>query len=239
MLALAAIMAFGPPAAAKGSDSNGTKPQATRFGPGDLKEVEAFADAFFASDSFRSSGAPGAVVAIVTDNQVLLDKGYGMANAEKRIPMTADTVVRSAMAIGYDSSGEAIAPYAYTPTAAPHGSMHSASRDMTRFMMAHLNGGGLDGHRLLSGAAAKEMRRFQYAIHPKKPNMTYGFEAALHPLHNGRHVIEKALGLFGPDTVPGTDGRIDVRAADPLLRQEAAYMLYHAFQGLYREGGVF
>ncbi|MFD3274260.1 serine hydrolase [Paenibacillus dendritiformis] len=336
-LALAAIMAFGPTAAAKGPDNIGTEAQAARFGPGDLKEVEAFADEFFAGDSFRSSGAPGAVVAIVKDNQVLLDKGYGMANAEKRIPMTADTVVRiasisksvtatavmqladqgriglddnieaylgeglklnnpfkepvtikhllthttgfdytdmdakdihtdfgqytsmeqylrermpsvvrkpgdmfkydnfanllqgyiveqvsgmpfehymennifkplgmtnsgfvmdtgtrSAMAVGYDSSGAAIAPYAYTPTIAPHGSMHSTSRDMTRFMMAHLNSGELDGNRILSGSAAAEMHRFHYAIHPKKPNMTYGFEAALHPLHNGRHVIEKA-----------------------------------------------
>nr|WP_242069305.1 serine hydrolase [Paenibacillus dendritiformis] len=330
-------MAFGPSAAAQGTQNIGTKPPTEPFGPSVLKEVEAFADAFFASDSFRSSGAPGAVVAIVKNNQVLLDKGYGMANAEKRIPMTADTVVRiasisksvtatavmqladqgriglddnieaylgeglklnnpfkepvtvkhllthttgfdytdmdakdihtdfdqytsmeqylrermpsvvrksgemfkydnianllqgyiveqvsdmpfeqymennifkplgmthsgfvldpgtrSAMAVGYDSSGQAIAPYAYTPTIAPHGSMHSTSRDMARFMMAHLNGGELDGHRILSGTAAKEMHRFQYAIHPKKPNMTYGFEAALHPLHNGRHVIEKA-----------------------------------------------
>ncbi|WCF10790.1 serine hydrolase [Paenibacillus thiaminolyticus] len=336
-LALAAVMAFGPSAAAKGSDHIGTEAQAARFSPGDLKRVEAFANEFFASDSFRSSGAPGAVVAIVKDNQVLLNKGYGMANAETRIPMTADTVVRiasisksvtatavmqlvdqgriglddnieaylgeglklsnpfkepvtikhllthttgfdytdmdmkdihtdfgqytsmeqylqermpsvvrkpgdmfkydnfanllqgyiveqvsempfeqymenhifkplgmthsgfvmdadtrSSMAVGYDSSGAAIAPYAYTPTIAPHGSMHSTSSDMTRFMMAHLNSGELDGHRILSGSAAEEMHRFHYAIHPKKPNMTYGFEAALHPLHNGRHVIEKA-----------------------------------------------
>lgn len=95
-LALAAVMAFGPSASAKGSAHIGTEAQAARFSPGDLKRVEAFADEFFASDSFRSSGAPGAVVAIVKENQVLINKGYGMANAETRIPMTADTVVRIA-----------------------------------------------------------------------------------------------------------------------------------------------
>lgn len=45
-LALAAVMAFGPSAAAKGSDHIGTEAQAARFSPGDLKRVEAFADEF-------------------------------------------------------------------------------------------------------------------------------------------------------------------------------------------------
>lgn len=305
------------------------------------KELENFVDSFFASGILEQTGAPGAAVAIVKKDRVLLTKGYGYANTEENIPFTPDTIfriasitkafaataamqvveqglvdlneniesylggltlrnpfdepvtmkhllthttgfdytdvkpsdihydfnrrtsmeeflrermpsvrhkpgevykydnianllqgyiveqvtgmpfetymeehifqplgmkhsgfipdasVRSAMAIGYAPDGSPILPYAITPTVAPHGGMYSTAHDMARFMMAHLNGGALDGNRILSEASIRDMHTFHYAVHPKKPNMTYGFEASFHELHNGRYVIEKAGDIDG------------------------------------------
>ncbi|MEL7029696.1 MAG: serine hydrolase domain-containing protein, partial [Pseudomonadota bacterium] len=42
-----------------------------------------------------SSPTPGAVLAIVEDGAVVLAKGYGYADVEAKIPMTADTVLRA------------------------------------------------------------------------------------------------------------------------------------------------
>jgi len=49
---------------------------------------------------------PGVAVAIVKDNQLLLAKGYGLRNVEKKLPMTADTL----LAIG--SSSKAFTTFA-------------------------------------------------------------------------------------------------------------------------------
>ena len=51
-------------------------------------------DAFFAD--FNRTDAPGASVTVIQDGQVLLAKGYGLANVEEKIPCTPETNFRLA-----------------------------------------------------------------------------------------------------------------------------------------------
>ena len=60
--------------------------------PLDPADLEAFADAFFAVQ-MAERHIPGAVLIVVQDGKVLLSKGYGFANREKRIPMDPETTV--------------------------------------------------------------------------------------------------------------------------------------------------
>ncbi|HPH97107.1 MAG TPA: serine hydrolase domain-containing protein [Anaerolineaceae bacterium] len=56
----------------------------------DLQEVEAFFDGAM-STAIDSAYVPGAVVVVVKDGEVLLSKGYGYADLEKRIPVNPAT----------------------------------------------------------------------------------------------------------------------------------------------------
>src|SRR6516225_5805419 len=55
-------------------------------------DLAAFADTYVAAQLMRTNAA-GAVVSVVKDGTVLVCRGYGYADVEKRIPMTADTLV--------------------------------------------------------------------------------------------------------------------------------------------------
>ncbi|MDR6718615.1 serine hydrolase [Paenibacillus sp. 2003] len=60
-------------------------------GPKDSKEVEAFANAVFA-DKMKEFNTVGSNFVVVKDGKVLLSKGYGYADREKKIPVDKDTV---------------------------------------------------------------------------------------------------------------------------------------------------
>jgi len=60
-------------------------------GPRDAKELEAFADSVFA-DVMKKYNTVGSNFAVVADGKVLLSKGYGYADKEKKIPVDKDTV---------------------------------------------------------------------------------------------------------------------------------------------------
>lgn len=80
---------------------------------------------------------------------------------------------------GYDELNQPMEPYVFAPTIMPHGGMLSTAADMSRFMIAFLNGGAApDGNRILSETSVEEMSMFRSAIHPILPDTTYGFEAA-------------------------------------------------------------
>nr|WP_242069438.1 serine hydrolase [Paenibacillus dendritiformis] len=51
------------------------------------QDVEAFADEFFARRDVKALGVPGALFVVVKDGKVLLQKGYGYADAEKKVPV--------------------------------------------------------------------------------------------------------------------------------------------------------
>ena len=56
------------------------------------QETESFINQFFAQPEVKSA-LKGAVVTVVHDQQIVLNKGYGYANAEKQIPVDADSTL--------------------------------------------------------------------------------------------------------------------------------------------------
>ncbi|NTU31600.1 serine hydrolase [Brevibacillus sp. HB1.1] len=64
-------------------------------GPVDAKEVEAFADPLFA-EKMKKYNVNGSSFVVVRDGKVIVNKGYGFANKEKKIPVDKDTVFQIA-----------------------------------------------------------------------------------------------------------------------------------------------
>lgn len=62
------------------------------IGPQDPKEVEQFADDFFSRPEIKDSMA-GAAFVVVKGDKVLLKKGYGYADVDKKLPVDADRTV--------------------------------------------------------------------------------------------------------------------------------------------------
>jgi CubicO group peptidase (beta-lactamase class C family) len=60
--------------------------------PTDPEELEAFIDAFFA-EQMEVSHLPGAVFVLVKDGEILLSKGYGYADLERRRPVVPDETI--------------------------------------------------------------------------------------------------------------------------------------------------
>ncbi|WP_188067363.1 serine hydrolase [Brevibacillus brevis] len=60
-------------------------------GPLDAKEVEAFADQLFA-EKMKKFNVNGSNFVVIRDGKVLVNKGYGFADKEKKIPVDKDTV---------------------------------------------------------------------------------------------------------------------------------------------------
>lgn len=58
----------------------------------------------------------------------------------------------------------------------PASDINSTATDMARFMIANLQYGALDGRRILSEKAAREMQKTQFRNHPLIPGWAYGFQ---------------------------------------------------------------
>jgi len=58
----------------------------------------------------------------------------------------------------------------------PASDINSTATDMARFMIANLQYGAIDGKRILSEKAAREMQKTQFRNHPKIPGWAYGFQ---------------------------------------------------------------
>lgn len=80
---------------------------------------------------------------------------------------------------GYDLYQQPVETYAFVPTVMPEGGMLSTADDISKFMLAFLNGGALGSQRILTEQSVEEMSIYRSAIHPLLPNTTYGFEAQL------------------------------------------------------------
>ncbi|MGZ8360233.1 MAG: serine hydrolase domain-containing protein, partial [Allosphingosinicella sp.] len=107
----------------------------------------------------------------------------GMRNSSMRQPLPAN--MRAQMATGYQrASGEPVPFEIVGP--APAGSLSSTGADMSRFMLAHLNGGELNGQRILSDETARQMHRTAApGIGPLDRMLLGFFETNI----NGRNVI--------------------------------------------------
>ncbi len=104
------------------------------------------------------------------------------------------------LAVGYRYARGAYLPYAldyvYTTPAA---GLYTTASDMTRFMIAHLEGGALDGSRILEEATVAEMHRRHFVHHPRLRGRAYGFSEWL---ENGQRA------LFHDGSMPGFNSRL-------------------------------
>ncbi|WP_246873871.1 serine hydrolase [Paenibacillus dendritiformis] len=103
--------------------------------------------------------------------------------------LTQELVPR--LAVGYGPDNKAAPLYNFVPNDMPHGGMVTTGSDMAKFMLAYLNKGKLGDRRILQEDTVNEMGTTHLAIHPKMPNMAYGFEYALQDDYNGQYVIGK------------------------------------------------
>ncbi|MED4730768.1 beta-lactamase family protein [Aneurinibacillus migulanus] len=105
--------------------------------------------------------------------------------------------IKAKLATGYNAANKPFPVYTSNPIEQPEGGMFSTGKDMAAFMMAHLNKGTIEGHKILDKDTAEMMQSIHYAIHPKLPNMAYGFETYYHSSHNNQFVIGKGGDLPG------------------------------------------
>lgn len=103
--------------------------------------------------------------------------------------LTQDLIPR--LAVGYGPDNKATQLYNFIPNDMPYGGMLTTGSDMAKFMMAYLNKGKLGDNRILKEETVKEMGKTHIAIHPKVPNMAYGFEYSYQESYNGQYVIGK------------------------------------------------
>lgn len=101
------------------------------------------------------------------------------------------------MAVGYNSKNQPYKPYLDSPTISPSGGMLSTSSDISRFMLAQLNGGKLGASSILKPDTVADMQKVHIGISPELPNMAYGFEMFYQNFYNGQHVIGKSGDLNG------------------------------------------
>jgi CubicO group peptidase (beta-lactamase class C family) len=76
----------------------------------------------------------------------------------------------------------------------PVGLAYATAADMGRFLLAHLNGGVIDGEEVLPASAIRRMQREQFTHDPRLPGMSYGF---LNQDVGGRRALAHAGGVPG------------------------------------------
>jgi len=79
--------------------------------------------------------------------------------------------------IGYkrEMGGQEALPFEIITSFAPAGSMSSTAEDMSKFMMAHLNNGELNGVRILKKETAQLMHSVEFQPDKRLPGMALGF----------------------------------------------------------------
>ncbi|WP_088363996.1 serine hydrolase [Bacillus cereus] len=105
--------------------------------------------------------------------------------------------IKEKLATGYDAKGNAIPFYQTRPTDMPQGSMFSTGSDVANFMIAQLNDGKFKNNQILQKETVEDMQKTKFALHPKYPNMTYGFEFFSAQSHNGQYVFGKGGNIPG------------------------------------------
>jgi len=108
---------------------------------------------------------------------------------------------------GWDGAQFRALPFRYTQTG-PAGALSTTAADMSRFMLAVLGDGSLDGVRVLSPSSRAALLRPQFRDHPRLPGVTYGFHewrthgrVLLH--HDGTLDDHVGVMLLDPDNAFG------------------------------------
>lgn len=86
-----------------------------------------------------------------------------------------DSHLLDAVAVGYRFDDGEFVPGGFVYALEPAGGMSSTAADMARFMLAHLNGGMLEGQRILSEAITRRMHSPLFTQHPTLDGMAHGF----------------------------------------------------------------
>ncbi len=133
----------------------------------------------------RSSGRP---FEDYVDEFIL--RPLGMQHSTFRQPLPDS--LRPLMSSGYARASDGSKPFEFIG-AFPAGSMAVSARDMTRFMLAHLQGGEYAGARILELETTRLMHSRQFGLHPDMNGMALGF---YEESRNGRRIIG-----HGGDTV--------------------------------------
>ncbi|MEZ4767398.1 MAG: serine hydrolase [Caldilineales bacterium] len=82
---------------------------------------------------------------------------------------------RERTAVGYSATGPYPANY-YNLNDAPGAGFNATPADLARYMLAHLNGGALDGRRVLSAAGMAELHTTRFRHDPHLPGIAYTFD---------------------------------------------------------------
>lgn len=114
----------------------------------------------------------------------------GMTHCTFRQPLPES--LRPLMSAGYARASAGPKPFEYV-AAFPAGSSAVSAMDMTRFMLAHLQGGEYNGARILSAETARLMHARHFGLHPEMNGMALGF---YEESRNGHRIIG-----HGGDTV--------------------------------------
>lgn len=129
----------------------------------------------------------------------------GMESSTFRQPLPGDLAASLAKPYRFVDGQFREAQFEYMSE--PGGSMSSTAPDMARFMLGHLQGGELDGHRILQAGTVDTMHSQLFTHHPKLPGMAHGFiegrfndrRVLLHP--GGTMLYDTALYLLPDEQV--------------------------------------
>lgn len=114
------------------------------------------------------------------DRHVLRVLGMQRSSFRRPVPENLRPMMTQSYAVG---SGE---PKGYEYAPIPAGALWSTGEDMAQFMIAHLDGGAVQGGRLFSAATASQMHTIQPKIYPQLNGMALGlYEHS----RNGRRIL--------------------------------------------------
>lgn len=104
---------------------------------------------------------------------------WGAQRAEAPMP----EALRQDVSRGYVHTGADFraGAFEYIGQIGPAGALATTATDMARWMLAHLDGGALNGTRILAEDTAQRMHAQHWAPHPDMPGLAHGFiESSIH-----------------------------------------------------------
>jgi CubicO group peptidase (beta-lactamase class C family) len=131
----------------------------------------------------------------------------GMASSTVQQPPEGGLFANRARGYAWDGDHYRALPFRYIKHS-PGGALSTTAADMSRFMLAVLGDGSLDGVRVLSPSSRATFLRAQFRDHPSLPGVTYGFHewqthgrVLLH--HDGTLDDQVGVMLLDPDNAFG------------------------------------
>lgn len=147
---------------------------------------------YAASYSNWATSLAGVIIANIsgTDFETYIDQNIleplAMTQSSFREPLPGDIAADMSEGMMRENGETLDQGFEYIANFGPAGALSASGTDMARFMLAHLNGGALDGARILSAETAALMHSQLYTMHPGLPGMAHGF---FEQEYNGQRVI--------------------------------------------------